>query len=143
MIVGFHYTKLSVEMHQPLRGKISVKNDLNIQDVKEQPLPGVKGPHKTVSFQFVFTVSYAPHIADIVITGDVYYAAAPKVIDDVLATWKSKKKVSSDVSLDVLNYALQKCNIRALEMSQELNLPLHLPLPKVDFQKKSATAYIG
>ena len=143
MIVGFHYTKLSIERHQPLQGKLSVRNDLNIRDVKEQPLTGVKGAYKTVAFQFVFTVTYAPHVADIVITGDVYYAATPKQIEETLSTWKSKKKVSADVSLDVLNYALQKCNIRALEMAQDLNLPTHIPLPKVNFQQKKATAYIG
>lgn len=143
MIVGFHYTKLSVERHQPLQGKVSVRNDINIRDVKEQPLAGVKGAHKTVAFQFVFTVTYAPHVADILLTGEVYYAAESKQIEEVLASWKSKKKVPADISLAVLNFVLQKCNIRALEMAQELNLPTHIPLPKVDFQKKTADAYIG
>ncbi len=143
MIVGFHYTKLSIERYQPIQGKVSVRNDVNIQNVKEQPIPRVQGSHKTVAFQFVFTVTYAPHVADVVITGDVYYAAEPKKIDEVISTWKSKKKVSPEISLGVLNLVLQKCNIRALEMAQELNLPSHIPLPTVNFKQKTANAYIG
>lgn len=143
MIVGFHFTKLSVERHQSLQGKISVRNDLNIRDVKEQPFSHVKGSHKTVAFQFVFTVTYAPHVADIMIAGDVYYSADPKKIDEALSSWKTKKKVPADISLAVLNFALQQCNIRALAMAQDLNLPTHLPMPKVNIQKKTADAYIG
>ncbi len=143
MIVGFHFTKLLVERHQPIQGKVNVRNDLTIKDVKEQPLTGVKGSHKTVSFQFAFTVSYAPKIADIILVGDVYYSAEPKKTGEILATWKSKKKVSADVSLEILNYALQRCNIRALEMAQELNLPTHIPMPRVNLQQKTADAYIG
>lgn len=143
MIVGFQFTKLSVERHQLLQGKVSVRNDINIRDVKEHPLAGVKGSHKAVAFQFVFTVTYAPHVADITMLGEVYYAAEPKQIEDVLASWKSKKKVPADISLDVLNFVLQHCNIRALAMAQELNLPTHIPMPKVNLQQKTASAYIG
>lgn len=143
MIVGFHFTKLSIERHQPLQGKLSVRNDLNIKDVKEHILSGVKGSHKAVVFQFVFSVTYAPHVADIIILGDVFYSAEPKKIEEILSTWKSKKKVAAEISVDVLNFVLQKCNIRALEMAQELNLPTHIPMPKVNLQKKTADAYIG
>ncbi len=143
MIVGFHFTKLLVELHQPIQGKINVRNDLTIKEVKEQPLTGVKISHKTVSFQFAFTVSYTPHIADILLVGDIYYAIEPKKADELLATWKSKRKVNADVSLEVLNYALQRCNIRALEMAQELSLPTHIPMPRVNLQQKTADAYIG
>ncbi|HLC72903.1 MAG TPA: hypothetical protein VJH37_04960 [Candidatus Nanoarchaeia archaeon] len=143
MIVGFHFTKLLVERHQPISGKISVRNDLNIRDVQERSLSTVKSSHKTVAFQFVFSVTYSPHIADVTIIGDVLYSAEPKKIEEILSQWKTKKKVAADISIDVLNLVLQKCNIRALEMAQELNLPTHIPMPKVNFQKKTADAYIG
>lgn len=144
MIVGFTFTKLSVERHTSLQGKIGVKNDLNIRDVQEQPLaPDMSSNQQAVSFAFVFTVSYTPHVADITILGNVLYAAAPKTISEILSTWQDKKKVSADISVDVLNFVLQKCNIRALELAQEFNLPLHIPMPTVNLQQKTANAYIG
>ena len=144
MIIGFSLTQLSVERHTSLQGNIGVKNDLNIRDVQEQPLaPGVGSNQKAVNFAFVFTVSYTPHVADITILGNVLYAAAPKTISEILSTWKEKKKVSADISVDILNFVLHKCNIRALELAQEFNLPLHIPMPKVNLQQKTANAYIG
>ena len=36
----------------------------------------------------------------------------------------------------LVNMILMKCNIRALGLSQEINLPPHLNLPKVNSQTK-------
>lgn len=143
MIVGLTLTKLSVERHSPIKGKVGVQHNIDIKDVKEQSVTALQGSQKVLAFSFSFTVSYTPHIADIALTGDVLYALDAAKAQEVLISWEKKKKVSSDVSLEVLNVVLQKCTISALTLSQEFNLPPHLPMPKVNFQQPSPSAYIG
>lgn len=143
MIIGFNLDKIAIERYAPLQGKVSVRNDIDIRDVKEQHLSEVKGVQKALAFTFVFTVAYTPHIADITIIGTVLYAAPQAKITELLSTWQSKKKVPSEVSLQVLNLVLQKCNIRALELAQELRLPPHIPLPQANLQQQATNAYIG
>ena len=41
------------------------------------------------------------------------------------------KKIAKDIMSRVLNAVLAKCNIEALILSQEVNLPPPIPLPKV------------
>ena len=43
----------------------------------------------------------------------------------------------------VLNFVLAKCNIKALALSQDVNLPPQIPLPKLTAKKQEAEQYIG
>jgi hypothetical protein len=143
MIVGFHFTKLHIEQHSPLKGKVSVNNNIDISQLTEHDY-SLKNKQKTLNFHFVFTVDYQTNIGQIALEGDVTYLADEQRVKQILQQWKSKKKIPPEESTLILNAALTRCNIKALELSQELNLPPHLPLPKVNFQTQSlAENYIG
>ena len=43
----------------------------------------------------------------------------------------------------VLNFVLAKCNIKALILSQDVNLPPQIPLPKLTTKKQQVEQYIG
>ncbi len=142
MIVGFNYTKITVEKTARPQGKIKVNNGLDITSVTKQPL-AVARSKDVLTFTFTFTVTYNPSIGTIALTGDVTYLADPATITSTLDTWNKTKKISPQVSTEVLNIILTKCNIRALELAQELNLPAHLPLPNVNPQAEDPKHYIG
>jgi len=55
--------------------------------------------------------------------------------------WK-KKEGNENVRLLVYNTILTKCSIKALQMESDLNLPSHLPLPKLA-PAKQVTNYTG
>ena len=64
-----------------------------------------------------------------------------KKVEELLNGWKKDKKLPPEVITPVLNMALTKCNVQALILSQEINLPPPIPLPKV--QQKESKEYIG
>lgn len=143
MIVGFHFTKLHIEQNSPVQGKVRVGNDISISELTERPY-SLKQKQKTLDFHFVFTVDYQTNIGKISLEGDVLYLVDEQRTKLILQQWKTKKKLPPEESAVILNAILTKCNIKALELAQELNLPPHLPLPKVNFQSQTlAENYIG
>jgi len=50
--------------------------------------------------------------------------------------WKDQKKVHKDVMTETLNVILDRCNIQALILARDINLPSPIPLPKVKVETK-------
>lgn len=131
-IVGVNFTKISVEKKEMPKGKISINNNIAIKDIKEKDLaPGKTINQKGLQFVFNFASKYEPKLAEIKIDGEVLFIGANKVVEDVLKQWKKDKKPPKDIMTAVLNTALTKCNIQAINLSQQVNLPPPIPLPKV------------
>ena len=52
-------------------------------------------------------------------------------MEEVQNSWKKNKKIPLEVMEQVVNAALHKGNIQAIKVSEDVNLPSPLPLPKV------------
>lgn len=141
MIVGFNLTKILVERKKPVQGKIKVNHDLRIDNVEQRPLP-LKDKKNALLFEFVFHINYEPGVGEVALQGNVLYYDDQKKLDAIAQQWKKNKKVSPEVSVEVINVIFARCNVRALELSQELNLPAHLPLPQINL-KEDPSKYIG
>jgi len=59
------------------------------------------------------------------------FVSDDKTLKAALDHWKKNKKVSQNVESDLLNTVLTKCNVAAILLSREVNLPPPVQLPKV------------
>ena len=134
-VVGFSFTKLHVERKGVAKGKLSVKNNINVKKVESTDLSLGKNKEAGLAFTFEFKSIYEPEIGEIIIEGEVIYLLDSKKVKEVLDRWKKESKVEAEILGDVLNAALSKCNIQALIMSRDINLPAPIPLPKVGIKK--------
>ncbi len=130
-VVGFNFQKLVAERNPKVSGKINIKNNANIKEVEETDLALGVSKQKGVKFVFEFASKYEPGLGNITLTGDVLYLADDKKVAEIMKEWKKEKKVPKDVTEEVLNSVLSRCNIQALILSQDVNLPPPIPLPKV------------
>jgi hypothetical protein len=135
-IVGFNFTKINVERKGAIKGKLNISNNVALKDVKERDLALGGAKQKGISFVFDFNSKYGPDVGHISLAGEILYIGDTAKVDSILAEWKKDKRVSKDVMTAVLNTALTKCNIQALILSQEINLPPPIPLPKVGASRK-------
>ncbi|MFH1455856.1 MAG: hypothetical protein ABIF40_02815 [archaeon] len=137
-IVGFNFDKIDAEKKRPVEPPVNVNTGVVVKDMKEEKLP--VGKSETVlRVDFEFTVKYEPGIADILLGGHLLYLDESKKAKDILNTWKKDKKLGHDVMQVIMNTILIKSNVKALMISQELNLPPHVKLPTIQSQpiKKS------
>jgi len=130
-IVGFNFTKIDAERKEPAKGKININNNVTIKSVGEKKISLANDKRKVLSFTFEFTAKYDPDVGSITITGDVLYMEAAAKVKEIMDGWKKDKKLPKDMMPLILNTVLNKCNIQALILSEQINLPPPIPLPKL------------
>ena len=80
---------------------------------------------------FGFTCKYSPNVGHIDLEGNVLFIDSAEKVEDIKNSWDSKKRLPNAIMEIVLNAALNKCNIEALKLSQDVSLPSPIPMPKV------------
>ncbi len=135
-IVGFNFSKISVEKKEAAKGKITINNNIAIKSVEKKDLSLGAAKQEGVKFVFAFVSKYDPKFAEILLEGDVLYLASSEEVKKIVDGWKKTKKVSKDVMAQIMNTALTKCNVQALILSKEVNLPPPIPLPSVEVSAK-------
>jgi len=149
MIVGFNFKKINVERKKKLVKGMKVTYNMDLSKVYKQEFT-LPAPDQTVlGLDFDFTVGYGEGIADVAISGTVNYMANDKDAKEALEYWEKSKQLPKAISVPVINVILDKSNIKALELEQDLSLPTHLPMPSVSVGKdekskgKESEKYIG
>ena len=144
MIIGFGFTKLSAEKGETAKGKIDINNNVAIKDVQEDNLAlGKDKSQNILKFIFEFTSKYEPNVGSILFEGELLYMEEPKKAKEILNDWKKSKKLPKELMGGLLNTILTKCNVQALILSQQVNLPPPIPLPKVQINAPADKTYIG
>jgi hypothetical protein len=139
-VVGFGLTKISAEKFSPARGKVDIKNNVAIIDVIAADITLGKDKNNAAKFVFEFSSAYEPKIGKITLQGEVLFMDDSAKIKEHLDAWKKDKKVSPEVMPAVLNTVFSKCHIQALIISQEVNLPSPIPMPKLGITRPTTAA---
>lgn len=129
-VIGFSFTKMLIEKKNPVKGKVSINNNVGIKGLEETKL-SINTNRRALKLNFEFTSVYEPNIAKILLEGEVIYLAEKDQADKAVKNWKKNKKIEKDMMTQILNNVLAKCNIQALILSKDMNLPPPIPLPKV------------
>lgn len=134
-IVGFSFNKIHVEKKGASKGKINISNNVKMKSVEKAELSFKPEKQEGISFRFEFNSVYEPEAGSIELEGELIYLAKKEDAKAILDEWKKSKKVKKEVMSTILNTILSKCNIQALLLSREINLPPPVPLPKVNAKK--------
>ena len=59
-----------------------------------------------------------------------------KLAKEILKEWKSKK-IEETLKVQLLNFIISKVSIKALELEEDLDLPYHLPFPKISKKQEN------
>ena len=86
---------------------------------------------KGLKFTFSFNCTYEPELGKIDVEGQVLFIEDAKKVDEIKASWDKNKRIPMDIMERIINASLHKGNIQAIKVSEEVDLPSPLPLPKV------------
>jgi len=131
-VVGLQFNKIVVEKLSPVKGKVQVNNNVVIKDVEKTDLAVGSSKQNALKFHFEFSANYEPKIANMVMNGYLTFYDKPEKVKEMVDSWKKDKKLPKEVMSSVLNTVLSRCNVEALLLSREVNLPPPIPLPKVE-----------
>jgi len=131
MIVNFLLEKVSVEKKKDIVGNVEVKNNAKITDLKEQTIEALGNKQSAVNVHFSFNITYEPNVASIQIEGKIIDVMDEKDKKELLATWKKEEKIDPKYSSNWMNLILSRCNVKALSLGSDVNLPPHIPFPRL------------
>ena len=130
-VVALQFAKIVVEKHAPVKGKVKVDNNVTLTNVEEADLSVGQSKQGVLKFHFNYTAKYEPKIADMNFTGYLTFLEKPEKVKEITKSWEKEKKVPKEILSSVLNTILSRCNVEALILAREVNLPPPIPMPKV------------
>ena len=129
-IVKINLHKISASRNLAAKGgQIKIDNNVSLKDVEDMDF-AVEGK-KGLKFTFSFVCNYDPELGKIEVEGQVLYVEEEAKVNGIKESWDKEKKVPMEIMEKIINAALHKGNIQAIKVSEEINLPSPLPLPKV------------
>ena len=136
-ILNFSFSKIDVEKKDKVSKQISIKSGLNISDVSEST--AMKGSaQKAFNIKFSFNVNYEPAAGHIKLDGAILYLANDESAKEIVDTWAKNKSLPKNIALVVFNRILHNCNVEALILSKEINLPAPIQLPRIKAETAAA-----
>jgi len=127
-LVGSRITKLSAEKNTDFKGKIEINTNIRVISIDK-----TKEAKDTLKVGYLFEIDYA-ELGKISIQGNLFIATDSKTIKDILKI-KEDKKIDAPEYLAITNLINQKSSIKALELEDEMGLPIHMRLPTLSPKK--------
>ncbi len=137
-IIGFNFTKISIEKlkeSSELKEQLKINTQIDVPELTEVKSHILKTKEEIIGAKFTYGVNYDPGFAKIELEGRILVAVEPKVAKEIFKQWK-KKKMPEDFRLLLFNVVLKKSSLKALHLEEELNLPLHMPMPSFKKEQK-------
>ena len=132
-VIGLNIRALEAKKSEEVTGMVKVQSNMNITNVEKQDLAILN--REGLSIEFNFKISYIDDknkdIAEISIDGNVIFIGDEQ--EKVLKDWKKEKKVPEDVKFQVIRVVSDKCSKKAVELSDDLQLPpppIIIPQPR-------------
>ncbi len=136
-LIGFNFTKINVEKKKATKGGIKITNNIHFTDIKEAKV-NFMDKKTALNVEFVFTCKFEPGVGLIELKGNAIELLEDDKTKEALDKWKKDKKLPTDVAQKILNSLLNKCYVESLILSNSMNLPSPVPLPKIKTGVKGA-----
>ena len=129
-ILNITFNKITAEKQATPKGRISVKNNVKLENVEESKI-GIEGGKKTLKLSYSYTADYSPDFAKIEILGEVLVLEDAKKAEEMLKKWDKDKKLDAEDAVRVINSVMSKASLQTMILARDLNLPSPIQLPKL------------
>ena len=127
-IIGFNLLKTSIERKEKLEEKPKITQNIDINNVVKEKI--LIGDEEALKIRFNFTINYSEDFAKLEFEGNVMTLPDKEEMSKFLKHWKDKK-IPEESRTGLFNFIMNKCNIKALQLEDEMGLPFHIPMPRL------------
>ena len=131
--IGFNFTKINVEKFSESFKEVKINTHIDISSIEKVNSDLFGNNEETLVVKFSYLVEYSNNHAKIDLSGSVLVSMDKLKSKEILKKWE-EKKIQDDFRIPLFNIIFRKSNIKALELEDEMNLPLHIPLPRLEQQ---------
>ena len=134
-LLGFNFTKILVEKHKDRVEDLKIGTRIDISDIKEAKSTMLKTKDEVLAIKFAYGLDYEPEMAKLDLEGNLIISLESKKARETLKEWKNKK-MPEDSKIPLFNVILRKSSLKALQLEEEMNLPIHMQLPSLKIEDK-------
>lgn len=127
-LLGFSFEKISIEKLSSLPDKLKISTNIDLPEIKKADADFIKEKEEIIAVKFTFTVDYSPNFVKIELKGTILISVDSKTSKEILKQWKDKQ-IPEKFKFAAFNTILRKANVKALQLEEEMGLPLHINLP--------------
>ena len=126
-LIGAKLIKINAERNPEFNGKLEIKTNVKINSLEK-----IKETKDTLKLSYDFEIDYGK-LGKILIKGILFLSGDSKTIKELLKLQKDKKYNSPEYII-ITNLIIQKASIKAFQLEEELNLPIHIKLPTLSIK---------
>ena len=134
-LLGFNFTKIQVEKFKERVEGLKINTRIDISEIKEAKTGILKTKEEILAVKFIYGLDYEPKMARLDLEGNLIVSLESKEARDVLKQWKDKK-MPENFRATIFNLILRKSSLKALQLEEEMNIPIHMQLPTLKIGKK-------
>lgn len=135
-LLGFNFKKINAERSVGNAKDVKISTNIDISDILSPESDILKTKEDVLAVKFTFRIDYNPNFGKVELIGDALLAIEPKLAKEIIKDWKDKK-IPEEFRLPLYNLILRKSTLKALQLEEEIGLPLHMPLPVIGSAKKN------
>ena len=126
-LIGFNLTKVEAEKNPDFDGELEIKSNIVLKEL-EKYKPKYSD-QESLKVTFEFGIDYK-ELGKVTLHGTVFVILDNKTLKEALKQWKDKK-LPEDLNMVLINIIMQRSSLRALQLEEELGLPFHFQLPRL------------
>ena len=130
-LISSKFIRINATRNPDFSGKIKLDTNVNIKSIEKYELTSSK--RNSLKVEAAFVINYYD-FGKIEIEGILYLSVDEKSLKEILRLFNGKKYNSPEL-IGIMNLVLQKFSIKAFEIEEELNLPIHIKLPSLQIKK--------
>jgi len=129
-IIGLNYKKISAERKSAAKTNMKINTGPEITSIKKSKLQGFDNDIDVLTVGFKFKSDIEPEVATIEIEGTMVYKTDKA--DEILKSWDKNKEMPSYAHMELINHIFKKTGILALQLSDIMQLPPVISMPKLE-----------
>ena len=134
-LLGFNFTKIQIERLKEKVEELKIGTRIDVSEINEAKTGILKTKDEILAIKFKYGLDYEPGMAKLDLEGNLVISLESKEAREVLKQWKDKKMPES-FRMTLFNLILRKASLKALQLEEEMNLPIHLQLPTLKIGDK-------
>lgn len=137
-VIGFNFTKIEakkdVEKQVAQKG-MEVNHSISFTNIVKVPLNMTSSKSDVLRVEFDFAIKYQD-VGNIHLQGEALYTDVEEILEESIKSYEADKKLPEMVDLTIRKFVYNKSLMQAMNLSDLLNLPAPIPLPKFERKKQ-------
>ncbi len=132
-VIALSYKKIAAEK-EGVMSNVSINTVPKIVNVKKTKLSGLGSDVDILTVDFEFASAFEPKAGKINIEGSIVCRTEDP--EKAAKMWETKKTLPETLNVEIINYIFSKVGILALQLSDIMQMPPVIGMPKIEKAKK-------